>query len=75
MGDSYENFREIVGKMISVNAIRIVKDELELEIAFEEMLKDQTQARAMGERGRKVFEEQQGATKRTVDVIVGMVKR
>jgi hypothetical protein len=29
----------------------------------------------MGERGRKVYEEQQGATKRTVDVIVGMVKR
>jgi 3-deoxy-D-manno-octulosonic-acid transferase len=75
MGDSYENFREIVGKMISVDAIRIVKDELELEIALEEMLKDRTKARAMGERGRKVFEEQQGATKRTVDVIVGMAKQ
>jgi len=75
MGDSYENFREIVSKMIAADAIRIVKDELELEIALEELLKDRAQARAMGEGGRRVYEEQQGATKRTVDVIVGMVKR
>lgn len=74
MGDSYENFREIVGKMIAADAIRIVKDELELEIALKELLKEPETARAMGERGRKVYEEQQGATKRTVDVIVGMVK-
>jgi len=75
MGDSYENFREIVAKMIAVDAIRIVKDELELEIALEELLKDRAQARALGERGRKVFEEQQGATKRAVEAIVGLVKR
>jgi hypothetical protein len=29
----------------------------------------------MGARARNVFEKQQGATKRTVDVIVGMVKQ
>jgi len=75
MGDSYENFREIISKMIAADAIRIVKDELELEIALEELLKDRAQARAMGERGRNVYEEQQGATKRTVDVIVAMVQR
>jgi 3-deoxy-D-manno-octulosonic-acid transferase len=37
------------------------------------MLKDPEAARAMGERGRRVFEEQQGATGRAVVAIVAMV--
>jgi len=47
----------------------------ELEATFVRLLTDHEAAKAMGERGRKVYEEQQGATKRTVDVILGMVKR
>jgi len=74
MGDSYENFREIVAKMIAADAIRIVSDELELEITFEQLLKNPAEARAMGERGRKVFEEQQGATKRAVEAICSLVQ-
>jgi 3-deoxy-D-manno-octulosonic-acid transferase len=74
MGPSYENFRDIVGKMISVDAIRIVQDEHELASAFEELLTNTDKAKAMGERGRRVFEEQQGATKRAVEAIVAMVK-
>jgi len=73
MGKSYENFREIVGKMIDADGILIVKDELELEIAFEELLTDREAAKAMGERGRRVFEEQQGATGRSVAAIVAMI--
>ena len=72
MGPSYENFREIVGKMIDANGIRIVKDELELKAAFEELLTDRAAAQAMGERGQQVFEEQQGATARAVEAIVTM---
>jgi 3-deoxy-D-manno-octulosonic-acid transferase len=75
MGQSYENFREIVGKMIAADAIRIVKDDRELEIALRELLKDREAAQAMGERGRQAFEQQQGATARTVDALVGLVKR
>ena len=75
MGPSYENFREIVGKMIEADGIEIVKDEVELEIAFERLLTDREAARAMGERGRRVFEEQQGATGRAVEALVGMVRR
>jgi len=75
MGSSYENFRDIVAKMQSADAIRIVKDQEELEQTLIALLEDKQTAKAMGERGRKVYEEQQGATKRTVDVIVGMVKR
>ena len=73
IGSSYQNFREIVGKLIDRHAIRIVKDEQELEIAFEDLIKDREQAKAMGERGRRVFEEQQGATKRTVEALIAMI--
>jgi hypothetical protein len=38
------------------------------------MLKDREAAQAVGERGRHVFEEQQGATARAVEAIVAMVK-
>ena len=97
MGPSYENFRDIVTKMVAANAIRITageaqfpderpeKDKLHRDSIYVmrdslvsevmSLLTDREAARAMGERGRKVYEEQQGATKRTVDVILGMVKR
>jgi 3-deoxy-D-manno-octulosonic-acid transferase len=74
IGSSYQNFREIVGKLIDKNAIRIVNDEQQLEIAFEDLIKDPEQAKAIGERGRRVFEEQQGATKRTVEALVAMIQ-
>jgi 3-deoxy-D-manno-octulosonic-acid transferase len=107
MGPSFENFRDVVGKMQAADAIRIVggiaaglsaapstgsgsgrddssegagkKDgsELfgeELERAFVELLTDRAAAQAMGERGRRVFEEQQGATGRTVAALVELIR-
>jgi len=74
MGPSFENFRDIVGKMIEADGIEIVKDEVELEIAFERLLSNREAARAMGERGRRVFEERQGATGRAVEALVGLVR-
>ena len=73
MGPSFENFRDVVGKMIAEDGIRIVQDKEELEVALVELLTDRETARAMGERGRWVFEEQQGATARAVEALVGMV--
>jgi 3-deoxy-D-manno-octulosonic-acid transferase len=73
MGPSYENFRDIVGKMIAANAICIVQDDEQLAGVMAGMLKAREAARAMGERGRQVFEQQQGATKRAVDAVVAMV--
>jgi 3-deoxy-D-manno-octulosonic-acid transferase len=75
MGASYENFREIVTRMIEANAIRIVRNELELGIALKELLSCPDEARALGERGRAVFEQQQGATARTVAAILTMIER
>jgi len=73
MGPSFENFREIVGKMIDADGIRIVKDEMELRNTFEELLTDRDSAKTLGERGRQVFEQEQGATTRAVEAIVELV--
>lgn len=75
MGPSYENFREIVGQMIAGGGIEIVKDEIGLEIAFGRLLTDRASAKAMGERGRAVFEAQSGATGRAVEALIGLVKK
>jgi len=69
MGPSYENFRDIVSLMQQANAIRIVQDRDELRSALSELLDSPKVARAMGERGRTVFEKQQGATWRAIEAI------
>jgi 3-deoxy-D-manno-octulosonic-acid transferase len=74
MGPSFENFRDVVAKMQAVNGIRIVKDKDKLEIVLVELLTNRVEATAMGKRGRRVFEEQQGATGRTVEAIVAMIQ-
>ena len=74
MGPSYENFRDIVAKMQAADGIRIVKDGAELQAAIVELLSDRHAAKAMGERGRQVFEQQQGATARTVEALVGLMR-
>jgi 3-deoxy-D-manno-octulosonic-acid transferase len=75
MGPSSENFRDVVAKMQEAQAVCMVNDEEQLEGVLVGMLKDREAARAMGERGRRVFEEQQGATARAVEALVGLVKR
>jgi 3-deoxy-D-manno-octulosonic-acid transferase len=75
MGPSFENFRDIVTKMQEADGIRIVRDKDELETALIELLTDREQAKAMGERGRRVFEQQQGATARAVEALVRLVRR
>jgi 3-deoxy-D-manno-octulosonic-acid transferase len=74
MGPSYENFRDVVGKMRAANAICIVKNVEELEGVLLGMLNDREAAKAMGERGRQVFEAQQGATARAVEAILAHIK-
>lgn len=110
MGSSYENFRDVVSKMIEAEAICIVgKDQdlypiaggndpdgmeaaerigamregagdaasrlsRELEGTLIGLLTDREAAKAMGERGRRVFEAQQGATARAVNALVAMMR-
>lgn len=74
MGPSYENFREVVERMRQVDGIEIVKSAEELEPALVLLLKSHESAAAIGERGRKVFEAQAGATSRTVQALMAMLK-
>jgi 3-deoxy-D-manno-octulosonic-acid transferase len=73
MGPSYENFRDIVGKMQEASGILIVRDGTELKTAFQELLSDGEAAKAMGERGLKVFEQQQGATGRAIEALMTII--
>jgi 3-deoxy-D-manno-octulosonic-acid transferase len=70
MGPSYENFRDIVSTLEKANAIRIVQNREELQSTLAELLANPKAARAMGERGRSVFEKQQGATGRAIEAIL-----
>jgi 3-deoxy-D-manno-octulosonic-acid transferase len=70
MGPSYENFRDIVSSLEKANAIRIVQNRDELQSTLAELLANPKAARAMGERGRSVFEKQQGATARAIEAIL-----
>lgn len=74
MGSSYENFRDVVKKLQEAGGIRIVRDGDELGVAATDLMLDRGQAKAMGERGRHVFEQQQGATGRSVKAIVGLIQ-
>lgn len=74
MGESYENFKEIVGAMREADAIRIVRRE-ELGATLVELLTDRAGAQAMGARGRAVFEAQSGATGRTVAALMELMGR
>ncbi len=74
MGGSFENFREVVVKMQEAGGIRIVQDREQLGAAVAELLANREEAVAMGARGRRVFEQQQGATSRSVEAILQVMK-
>jgi 3-deoxy-D-manno-octulosonic-acid transferase len=73
MGEHYANFRGIVEAMRSVEAVKIARSE-ELAEAIAVLLVDRQMATAMGQRGRQVFEEQAGATDRTVAALREILK-
>jgi 3-deoxy-D-manno-octulosonic-acid transferase len=73
MGASFENFREVVEGMRASDAIRIVKPEM-VAATLTAMFEDTEEARALGERGCKVFDEQAGATARTVQALLSLLQ-
>ena len=68
MGPYYANFRAITEDLLAHRAIRIAPKE-ELAQALIELLRDPSEAGAMGARARHVFEQQAGATSRCVKAI------
>ena len=73
LGRHYENFRGIVTDMRAHDAIRVLEFSNQLPRALVELLTDPAEARAMGERGRAVFEAQGGATRRAVEAVLALV--
>lgn len=74
VGPSFENFREIVDAMLANDAIRVVEPK-DLANALCGLLEHGAEAKALGERGRLVFETQAGATERTVDALMDLIGR
>src|SRR5271170_4332740 len=72
-GSSFENFREIVKTMREAGAIRIVATD-ELAETLIGLLQGKDDARALGERGRAVFEAQAGATARTAQALISLLE-
>jgi 3-deoxy-D-manno-octulosonic-acid transferase len=73
MGGHYVNFRAMVETLRERDAIRIVAVN-ELAGAMVALMSDAQAAAAMGERGKRVFEDHAGATARSVAVIEGILK-
>ncbi|QNI38456.1 3-deoxy-D-manno-octulosonic acid transferase [Edaphobacter sp. 4G125] len=74
MGESWENFREIVVSMQAAKAVRIVAAP-DLANAVTDLLMNENGAKEMGQRGQAVFTAQAGATRRTLDALVGLLGR
>ena len=72
MGPHYENFREAVELLRVANALRLT-ERVEGGDAIVALLEDAQAAAVMGARGKKVFEEQAGATGRAVDAVVRLL--
>lgn len=72
MGPSFENFREIVAEMRVEDAIRVVSPAT-LGDTLVALLNDNSEAQAMGERGRRVFEAESGATARTMEALMTLL--
>jgi len=68
MGPHYANFRAITEDLIAHDAIRVTPKE-ELAGALVDLLSDRVAAAALGQRAKRVFNQQAGATKRAVQAI------
>jgi 3-deoxy-D-manno-octulosonic-acid transferase len=72
MGLHYANFRAIVDELRSSQALRIAAEE-DLAATLIELLGNPAEAAAMGERARRVFDAQAGATGRCVDALLELL--
>ncbi|MGB6974186.1 MAG: 3-deoxy-D-manno-octulosonic acid transferase [Terracidiphilus sp.] len=72
MGPHYANFRAIVDDLYAHHALRIAPRE-QLAQSLAGLLADSEGSRAMGERARKVFEQQSGATARSLRALQALL--
>jgi 3-deoxy-D-manno-octulosonic-acid transferase len=74
-----ENFESIVHKLVEADALVQLHDRPEAETplilaeVFAGLLADRARACAIADNARRVFEENQGATRQTVEIIAGLI--
>jgi 3-deoxy-D-manno-octulosonic-acid transferase len=74
-GPNTWNFRDIVAQLRAVDGAAMVRDAAEFEAFVRRSLDDPAWASAMGARARQLVMSQQGATRRTVELLAGLVTR
>lgn len=72
MGPHYANFRTITEDLLTHHAIRIAMRE-DLAATLIELLQDRAAAKAMGERASQVFNQQAGATGRSLEALLALL--
>jgi 3-deoxy-D-manno-octulosonic-acid transferase len=72
-GPNTWNFRDIVARLLAADGARVVGDALELESFVLWALDEPEAAQALGERARLLVLSQQGATRRTVELLGALV--
>lgn len=72
-GPNTWNFRDIVGQLLAPEAAVVVQDRDELERFVRRCLDDPAWAKQLGERARRLVLSQQGATVRTVELLMPLV--
>ena len=74
-GPNTMNFRQVVELLLSEDAARVVHSAEELRQVVGEFLERPDLARQLGETARTVVLKQQGATSRTIEIIVEALRR
>lgn len=74
-GPNTQNFRQVVELLLSEQAARVVRTPEELTRAVGEFLADPALARQLGETAQRLVWKQQGATARTMELIVAAFRR
>jgi 3-deoxy-D-manno-octulosonic-acid transferase len=74
VGNHTENFRDIVNLFESQNAVRIVGP-AELPLVFLDLLSDDQERKALGQRATETMRSQMGATARTADELQRLLAR
>ncbi|MEN6498259.1 MAG: glycosyltransferase, partial [Thermoguttaceae bacterium] len=72
-GPNTWNFRDIVATVLAHEAALVVHDGDELTAFVRRALKDPQWAATLGERARSLVKSQLGATRRTVELLAGLV--
>lgn len=73
-GPNTRNFREIVAQLLAADAAQIVQDGAELTAFVRRCLEQPKWAAVLGRRAQRLVERQQGATLRTVDLLLPLVE-